>query len=100
LIETDDDNNEDKDDDDNEDRDGEDGEDGNLIKTETLVVAHIQSINAKLEFTWLAVPTWRLNGLRIGDYENGDRIPEKKISTYLSKAQGELDPDPYYSAWG
>lgn len=71
-------------------------------KTEMLVVARIQTINKQLAFTWLAVPTWRFNGLRVGYHEIGTRIPEVKAlaNPVPAEAPKKLQPDPYYHAWG
>lgn len=66
--------------------------------TEALVVAHIETIDEKLQFTWLSVPTWRLNGLRIGDCETGDPILETRDMSNFDSTQ-KLRADPYYSAW-
>lgn len=72
-------------------RTAEDDDDGD-IPTQCLVVARIEAEREKV--TWLAVVTWRLNGLRIGTVSTGDPIREDEdfdLST-------SLDPDPYFFA--
>lgn len=63
------------------------------IKTEFVVVAHIEVREGKSLFQWLSVPTWHLNGLRIGDCESGDIIRGRLDSPE------RLQKDPYFSAW-